>query len=163
MPSESEVRSAVEEVYEFFYDRTIPLLTGVYSEKNYRIQDTIQKAVKFYGDAHLASGGVEKKEEYTSDHNLTHGGYSHTEDGKRWFDLEYNQGWNACCDAHKLAGYRRVPSVEEICDAIEDYQVLEKEYKPIECGENLVPLAEAIQKLIRSVPNDKRGEEDAKH
>ena len=40
----------------------------------------------------------ENKEEYTSDYNLTHGGYSHTEDGKRWFDLEFNQGHNSCRD-----------------------------------------------------------------
>ena len=33
---------------------------------------------------------------------------------------------------------------DEICDIIEEYQVVVKEYKPIECGESLVQLADAI-------------------
>ena len=41
-----------------------------------------------------------KEEEYTDDFDKTHGGYSHSKDGKRWYDLEYNQGYNACLDQY---------------------------------------------------------------
>ena len=36
--------------------------------------------------------------EYTDDFNATRGGYSHSTEGKRWFDIEENQGFNNCLD-----------------------------------------------------------------
>lgn len=37
---------------------------------------------------------LEKKEEYIDDHEQTRGQYSHTKDGKRYYELEENIGYN---------------------------------------------------------------------
>lgn len=43
----------------------------------------------------------EKKEEYTDDYKKG-GCYDHTADGKRWYAIDYNQGWNDCRDEEKI-------------------------------------------------------------
>jgi hypothetical protein len=35
-----------------------------------------------------------KLEEYTDDHTKTNGIYSHSTEGKRWYNIEFNQGYN---------------------------------------------------------------------
>lgn len=41
---------------------------------------------------------LKRKKEYTDDHTKTNGIYSHTEEGKRFYDLPGNQGYNVAID-----------------------------------------------------------------
>ena len=92
MPSDSELRRAVE---------LLKIIdAGNMSSVKPTSIENMARILLSLAEQYLASGGgVEKKSDI---------GVIPVQDKAKI------EGWNACCDAHKLAGYRRVPSVEEI-------------------------------------------------
>ena len=87
-----EVRDAVN-----YFKKNIP---SDCMEEEHDKEDNAHKVLVSLAEQYLASGGVVEKK---SDIGVI-----------PVHDKAKIEGWNACCDAHKLAGYRRVPSVEEI-------------------------------------------------
>ena len=78
----------------------------------------------------------EKKPEYTDNYKKTHGTYSHTKDGKRYYNLEWNQGYNEACDDWE----KFLPGEEELRIIIVEQELIN--------GAIICKIAKAIHKRL---------------
>jgi hypothetical protein len=104
------------------------------------------------------NGMPEKLEEYTDDHNKTNGIYSHSENGKRYFDIDYNQGHNACRQQFILWLQARMPSeldIEKIVKSLEKDEHTEEDISDMEArgiwsyNKGLKDIAQSISALLK--------------
>ena len=126
MPSIEEVLSAVE--YLKKWEGSVFSFSAK-GEKQHHMEILLSLA-----ESHLSSGveGVEKKENTPN--------------------YDYENGWNACCDAVRLAGWRRVPSVKAVEEIIRECEEARFEQRNL----GLKPMS--ITQLARAVVEKMEGE-----